>query len=244
MQVKDNGICIRKMDYSETSQILTFFTRDGGLVGGIAKGSRRNRSAFGGAVELFSMGEIIYIPARGDGLATITDFAPRPLFSTVRVSQTGLNAAYFTAEMLAGFISHNDPHQDLYDKTLHFLLAIQQDRSASACLRNLIDYQLMLLREVGLGLSLERCVNCSVPLTRSGYIYFSSDAGGLICRDCEPAFVSKIPLSNASAAMLAGSRQLSDAPLRTIIEIEKLIINHITHIRNKLPRTAQFFLDM
>ena len=244
MQVKDNGICIRRMDYSETSQILTFFAREGGIVRGLAKGSRRKKSAFGGPVELFGAGEIVYIPPKGDGLATITDFAPKPVFSAARVSHTGLNSAYLAAEMLSCFISHNDPHRKLYDETILYLLKIQQDKSEEAVLRYLIAYQLMLLREVGLGLSLGRCVNCSMPLAESGYIYFSSDAGGLVCRDCEQTFVNKIRLSSAGAGMLAGGRGLSDAPLRTLVEIEKLVINHITHIRNRELRTSQFFLSM
>ncbi|MHC4155757.1 MAG: DNA repair protein RecO, partial [Planctomycetota bacterium] len=56
MLTKDEAICIRAVDYSETSQIVTFFTRANGKVGAIAKGSKRPKSAFDGAIEVFSHG--------------------------------------------------------------------------------------------------------------------------------------------------------------------------------------------
>jgi DNA repair protein RecO (recombination protein O) len=263
MQLKDTALCIRKMDYSETSQILTFFTREAGVIAGIAKGSRRNKSAFGGAVELFAAGEIIYIPSKSGGLCTITDFAPKPLFSSARTGSTGLNAAYFAAEMLAAFISNNDPHPEMFDRAMRFLVNIQQNKTHEDVLRLLIRFQLKLLHEVGVGLDLGKCANCSKPFTKNqdtlpadsekldaerppvypSGIYFASDAGGMVCRDCEQAFVSKLPVSRACFLLLRDDLKLDAAPLRPLLELERLIINHITHIRNKPPRTAAFFLN-
>ncbi|MHC4433863.1 MAG: DNA repair protein RecO, partial [Planctomycetota bacterium] len=48
MLTKDMAICIRAVDYSETSQIVTLFARDTGKIGAIAKGSKRPKSKFDG----------------------------------------------------------------------------------------------------------------------------------------------------------------------------------------------------
>jgi DNA repair protein RecO (recombination protein O) len=40
MQIKDTAICLRMVNYSETSQVVTLFTRDSGKVAAMAKGSR------------------------------------------------------------------------------------------------------------------------------------------------------------------------------------------------------------
>ena len=50
---KDTAICIRALDYSESSQIVTFFTRATGKVDAIAKGSKRTGSRFDGPIEIF-----------------------------------------------------------------------------------------------------------------------------------------------------------------------------------------------
>ena len=68
MLTKDTAICIRAIDYSETSQILTFFTRDTGKIGAIAKGSKRPKSSFGGPFEIFSYGKIVFAESNKDKL--------------------------------------------------------------------------------------------------------------------------------------------------------------------------------
>ena len=60
MLTKDTAICIRAVDYSETSQILTFFSRDNGKFSAIAKGSKRPKSAFDGPIEIFAYGKIVF----------------------------------------------------------------------------------------------------------------------------------------------------------------------------------------
>ena len=74
MLTKDAAICIRAVDYSETSQIVTFFTRAAGKINAIAKGSKRPRSAFDGPIEMFSHGKIVFADSTRERLATLTEF--------------------------------------------------------------------------------------------------------------------------------------------------------------------------
>jgi len=74
MLVKDTAICIRAVDYSETSQIVTFFTRATGRISAIAKGSKRPKSKFDGPIELFSCGNIVFSDSNKEKLATLTEF--------------------------------------------------------------------------------------------------------------------------------------------------------------------------
>jgi len=46
------AVCLHKVDYSETSQVLRFFTPDSGKINCIAKGSKRKKSAFLAPFEL------------------------------------------------------------------------------------------------------------------------------------------------------------------------------------------------
>ena len=61
MQIKDTAICLRAVNYSETSQVVTLFTRDHGKVAAMARGSRRTKSSFDGSIEVFSLGEAMFI---------------------------------------------------------------------------------------------------------------------------------------------------------------------------------------
>lgn len=124
MLTKDIAICIRAVDYSETSQIVTFFTKGNGKIGAIAKGSKRPRSAFDGPIEIFSHGRIVFADSNKDKLATLTEFESAyggPGFSGLRNNLFALNCCLFGAELLDKLTNEYDPHPGLFDSFLQFL---------------------------------------------------------------------------------------------------------------------------
>ena len=56
---KDQAVCIRMIDWSETSQIVALLTREHGVLRGLAKGSKRMSpsaiSRFSGGIEAWVM---------------------------------------------------------------------------------------------------------------------------------------------------------------------------------------------
>jgi len=150
MLTKDTAICIRTVDYSETSQIATFFTRANGKLTAIAKGSRRAKSAFDGPVEIFSLGRIVFTTGREGKLATLTEFQQQPTFSHLRTNLFALNCSLFTAELVNALTNDYDPHPELFDGFVQFLQNTQHAKDQSEQMKLLILFQLTLLKEVGL----------------------------------------------------------------------------------------------
>ena len=124
MLKKDKAVCLRTADYSETSQVVTLFTRGSGKLSAIAKGAKRPKSAFDGPIEPFSFGDIVYSAPRSAKLATLTEFNQESGFLNLRKNLAALNCAYFTAELLEAFTYELDPHTDLFDFFLQFLTEI------------------------------------------------------------------------------------------------------------------------
>ena len=105
MQIKDKAICLRAVNYSETSQVVTLFTRDHGKIAAMAKGSRRAKSSFDGAIEVFSFGETMFIiKDSGVQLATLTEFGQQPRFRMLSQNLNALNAALFAVELTERFL--------------------------------------------------------------------------------------------------------------------------------------------
>ena len=241
--LKDTVICIRKVDYSETSQVVTFFARDAGKLPTMAKGSRRKKSSFGGSIEIFSFGQAVYLPGRSSRLATLTEFDPKPIFIGLSRSLTSLNAAMYAAELVDRFTEEHDPHPMLFDAFVQFLEDIQLETNQSETLAYLIVFQLALLNEVGTKLVLERCANCKVKFTDSWTgAYFSSTANGLVCPDCETSFVDKMRLNRDIANCMADLRNLSSANNQTIAQFEKIITYHFTALMHRPPKMAKYFI--
>ena len=249
MLTKDLAICIRAVDYSETSQIVTFFAKATGKIDAIAKGSKRPKSPFDGPIEVLSHGNIVFVDSAGEKLATLTEFQQQPTLINLRDNLSVLYACLFAAELLSNLTDDYDPHPELFDSFLEFLHNANEPHSVGDRQRDimalLILFQLSLLREVGLQPILNQCVNCKARYkirdTRYEY-YFSSSANGLICRDCEPSFPDKIRLTKEASACLSSLKRIPDSAEKTLKEIEKVLIHHLTGLLGRTPKMARHII--
>jgi DNA repair protein RecO (recombination protein O) len=251
MLTKDTAICIRALDYSETSQILTLFTRAAGKIGVIAKGSKRPKSAFDGPIEVFSYGEIVFSDSSREKLATLTEFQQKPGFADLANNLFALNCCLFGAELVNSLTNEYDPHPELFDGFLQFLHNINEIRDTRYEIRDLLSllilFQLTLLREIGLMPILNACANCKTSIENrvssiEHQVYFSSSANGIVCRDCEASFPDKIELTKNAANCLANAKLITEAQEKTLNEIEEILIHHFTEILHRPPRMAKYVL--
>ena len=79
--VSDRCICLRKTEYSETSQILTLMSRDYGIFRAIAKGAHRRTKAgaskFDGGIDFLELGDAVFTHDPARDLATLTEWSLR-----------------------------------------------------------------------------------------------------------------------------------------------------------------------
>jgi DNA repair protein RecO (recombination protein O) len=246
MLTKDEAICIRAVDYSETSQIVTFFTRANGKVGAVAKGSKRPRSAFDGPIEVFSHGSIVFSDANREKLATLTEFEQQPAFPSLSTNLFAFNCCLFSAELTEKMTEDYDPHPQLFEHLLELLKNMRDKGHESRdTIALLILFQLLLLKEVGLGPVVSVCANCKTRYERRDTryeVYFSSSANGLICRDCEGSFADKIRIAAESAGCLGNINMIPNADEKTVREIEKALVYHFTELLHRPPKMAKYIL--
>lgn len=193
MSLRDEGLALRLSDYSETSQILTLFTRDHGLVRLIAKGIRRGtklRHAVG--VDLLERGEVQFTAAGAEaGLGKLLDWKQLDAHLGLRRDAARLAAAFYAAEIVPAVTAEYDPHPAVYAA----LLKLLEDLSARVEVAAAVAaFQAALLRGVGLAPNLRNCVNCGAARSGARGYSFSSQAGGLLCRRCAPEAREKIRL--------------------------------------------------
>src|SRR5687768_18449628 len=103
--VPDRCICLRKVEYSETSQILLLFARGHGLVRVIARGAHRvtkaGASKFGGGIDLLDVGEAVFTDRPERDLATLTEWHLREGHLELRRSLRGLYLGFYAAELVS-----------------------------------------------------------------------------------------------------------------------------------------------
>jgi DNA repair protein RecO (recombination protein O) len=249
MLTKDLAICIRAIDYSETSQIVTFFAKAAGKIDAIAKGSKRPKSPFDGPIEVLSHGDIVFIDSASEKLATLTEFQQQPALINLHNNLFVLYACLFAAELLNNLTHDHDPHPGLFESFLEFLHNANEQHSTQEQRRDilalLILFQLTLLKEIGLQPIFSHCANCKTHDTARNTqyeTYFSSSANGLICRDCEAGFPDRIKLTKVASACLTAFKNIPGSSEKTLNEIEKVLVRHLTELLGRTPKMARHIL--
>lgn len=188
--ISDRAIVLRLTDYSESSQIGWFFTRERGLVRLIAKGTRRStkqRVAVG--LDLLELGELNYVPAKGDAaLGTLTDWRQLDSHNATRKSLAALYGALYGVELIVAFAEDQDPAPKLWHHLADYFQRLGHDQPPADVIAG---FQMKALREMGILPELRLCVECGHPPRDLTRCYLSAAAGGLLCRDCEAGHTDK-----------------------------------------------------
>lgn len=113
--IQDHAVCVRQWDWSETSQTVSLLTRDFGLIRCLAKGSKREKSAFSGGLEIATIGHMVAIVKPNSELAILTAWdLVKPMYQ-MRQSLDRYHASMFAIDLIPRLINDHDPHPEVFD---------------------------------------------------------------------------------------------------------------------------------
>lgn len=177
--LRDQAICIRHWDFSETSQTVSLFTREHGMLRGLAKGAKRPRGEFSGGLELLTRGEVLFIAKPGRELALLTAWDLQETFAGLRRDLDRLNAGLYVAELVQHVVRDLDPHPGLFDAMVIALRALAEGAAGPATAAVLLRFQWVLLLEAGYQPRLRALADGS-RLPSTGAVQFDPNRGELV----------------------------------------------------------------
>jgi len=173
---------LRKYDYSETSQILRILTRRDGVVSVLAKGTRRAKSQFGGALDLFYLGQALVIFRPRSGLHILSAFQVETAFPNLRADLSRLYAVCHLGELVIGMTREEEPLPGLFDLLVNGIGLIENANGRQ--LPALVSaVELKLLAALGFAPALTCCASCGNGIP-GGSVALSPPEGGALCGDC------------------------------------------------------------
>ena len=200
--VHDRSICLRKTEYSETSQILTLFTRTYGIIRLIAKGAHRRTKAgaskFDGGVDYLDVGDSVFSHDPARELPPLTEWHLLEGNLGLRQNLRAMYLALYAAEMISRLFEEHDAHPALFDR----LEALVQEVSTPRREEIFLNFQLDMLRESGYLPELFSCVMCGTMNEGRNPVYFSPSRGGIVCRNCEGAAPDRSEIDGRLLRML------------------------------------------
>jgi len=172
--LRDDAICIRHWDWSETSQTVSLFTRASGLIRGIAKGSKREKAPFSGGIELLTRGEVVALLRPSSDLANITAWDLQETFPAIRKSLAAFHSAMYLADLALHTLHDRDPHPALFDA----LIAALRRLDSAPPTEVILAYLWTTLVECGWRPELDRDVVSGSPLPQAKDFGFAPSLGG------------------------------------------------------------------
>lgn len=122
------AIVIKSYNLSEADRIVVFFTRDFGLVRGVAKGARRLQSRFGSTLEPFSTVSLSYFQKEERELVSISSVELTASRFILASEPEFLETYSYIADLLTDFTFPHDADEKLYRMLSACLSAPETDR--------------------------------------------------------------------------------------------------------------------
>jgi DNA repair protein RecO (recombination protein O) len=251
------AIVVRAIDFSESSTIVTLFTREFGKIGALAKGGRRPKGPFEAALDLLGLVRVVFLRKSGDTLDLLTEAKLERRFRARSLSLSNLYAGYYIAELLKDLTDDYDPHPELFDRADFALAALNTETDVP---RITLQFEIHAIRLLGHLPSLELCVDCgqqavvhSMPdggQKPSGRHYFGFDAGGVLCGRCRMAHRNVASLSQAAISGLqklshdSKTLELEPEELRSEGEIRGVIRRYLCHLTGRSFRMHTLLASM
>ena len=242
------ALVLRTVDFSETSSVVTLFTRELGKVRALAKGARRLKGPFEAALDLLAVCRIVFLRKSSDALDLLTEAKLERRFRPASGDLSSLYAAYYIAELVDELTDDYDPHPDLFDLAEQTLVALSQPGSVAAAV---LRFELGALRDVGHLPSLDACVECGRQVEVNGRVSFGQLAGGVLCPACRQG---KKQVVSISPGVLEAMRHFAApdgeawAPFeldrRTQGELRAVVNRYLVNLLGREPRMHRYLATL
>ena len=141
------AIVLRKTKLTETSLIISFLTAEHGRVKAVAKGARKNKSAFSGQLDLFYLCEISLRASRKSELHTLVDARLLEPHPAIRQHYLRLLFASYASELIELATEPEHASPELFD-LLHRLLGYLAEKHPDC--RALAFFEMEICRATGI----------------------------------------------------------------------------------------------
>jgi DNA repair protein RecO (recombination protein O) len=249
--LRTQALSLHSIPFAESSKIVTFFTRDFGKLNFLAKGARRPKSKFGGALETFTHASLIIYKPETPKLYILSDAEIIKSFSELHTSTEQYQAGTQIVDFVIKVVDFNEPNARLFNLVLSAFTVLANKTWTKKSVDNLVlAFFLKAASFVGYRPELGNCVNCRVPAekllrlnakkSQPEKLFFDIANGGILCSHCKTKNHLAITILPSQLAYLKAllyfplKRSLS---LPALTEINDLVLQYLKYHFDRLDIT-------
>ena len=176
------AINLKSYNLSESDKIIVMYSKDKGLIRGVAKGVKKPKSKLGARMDLLVANTLML--HKGKNLDTICQAEVLNTFNKTRQDIDKKFYSKYVTEVVNNFGLQEDPSSELiYNLLYKNLNAISTSNSKVEIMIAVIKFQLKMMIESGFSIELDSCLGCHDKIGEET-MYFVPNLGGIICKDC------------------------------------------------------------
>lgn len=175
---------LRAIDYAEADRIVTLYTRRLGKIALLARGARRSRKRFQGALEPFSLLRVEFSTGREE-LGRLTHAQIFKPFPGILRDLKAIHAAGAALDLVRSATPVCEPDEKLFDATLTALEIF--DKAPDWAWETLLCFQTHAMKLIGFAPRFDECGQCRKRPRDTQPGRFDPVTGCLICNSCGQA---------------------------------------------------------
>ena len=228
------SLVLKSYNLAEADRIVLFFTREHGIVRGVAKGAKRLKSRFGSSLEPFSTVNLEYFQKEDRELVSIQrvdlvkscfDRASDPAF---------LKTFSYIADVLASVVPPHDANETLYRMVVACLLAADDPDLDLASIR--LYFELWLLRLNGYLPDWSTCSSCKRTLEPAEIANLKSDFH-LLCQACNRSR-SRLAVDEVERQVFEQAHKLSPTEFASFTSDKLTAVGSVSDILKRIVSTV------
>ena len=173
---KIEGIILSSVDYKESSKIINVLTKEYGIIGVIAKGTKKVNSPLTAVTSKLTYG-YFHVKYKENGLSTLMEVDVINRFKNIKKDISMMSYSLYLLELSDRVYKHSE-NNTIYDELIASLKKIDEGYDYQV-ITNI--FELKMLDYLGIRPVVDECVNCG---SKHDIVTISSYKGGYLCKNC------------------------------------------------------------
>ena len=179
------AINLKSYNLNDADKIIVMYSKDNGLIKGVAKGIKKPKSKLGARMDLLVANSLQLL--KGRSMDTILQAQTVNHFRKTREDIDKLTLSTYVSEVVMNFGEGTESASgEVYELLYKALNRIADSANKKDMLIAAVKFQLKMLLIMGFCVELDTCLCCGERILEED-MYFSTQMGGTICKECNEA---------------------------------------------------------
>ena len=193
--IKTEAVVLSKINYGDTSSIVSLYTKSDGKLSAIVKGGRGPKSKIGKIIDPLNYLQVIIYKKTTRDVQILSDANIISHFVNIKENLDATRYSFAIIELIKNLTSEHEANTKVFNGLIKILNMIDQKKELPAYLYG--RFLLFFLSELGYEISVDKCSSCGNKMFTDKMVGFNFESG-FVCSDC---FESHSGFENISAEL-------------------------------------------